>query len=149
MRKIFLATLVVIPALLISCNDQPTCIPEQTDLIKIAYVDIVGNPKDISLVSLTVDNSNNNFPVFKDTTANNFVIPLNPLDSSIIIRLKQDTVSNYIALSYTATPVVLNPKCALEMKFDFLKMDSTDLKEVEIVESAISLQTAKNIEVTH
>ncbi len=149
MRKIFLAIFIVFSAFFISCNDQPTCIPEQTDLIKIAFVDIVGKPKNITLASLTVDNSNDSFPVFNDTTANNFIIPLNPLDSSIIIRFTQDTVSHYIALSYTTIPIVLNPKCALEMKFDFLKMDSTDFEEVEVVESAISLQTAKNIEVTH
>ncbi len=149
MKKIFLAALVVVPAFFISCNDQPTCIPEQTDLIKIAFVDIVGNPKNIILTSITVDNSNDNFPVFNDTIAN-VTIPLNPLDSSIIIRFNQDTaVSNYIALSYTKIPVVLNPNCALEMKFDFLKMDSTDFEEVEVVESAISLQTVKNVEVTH
>jgi len=148
MVKVFLAVSVVFSAFFISCNDQPTCIPEQTSLIKIAFVDIVGNPKNIILTSLTADNSNDSFPVFNDTIAN-IMIPLNPLDSSIIIRFNQDTVSNYIALSYTTLPVVLNPKCALEMKFDFLKMDSTDFEEVELVESTISLQTEKNIEVTH
>ncbi|MCF6359347.1 MAG: hypothetical protein L3J29_01130 [Cyclobacteriaceae bacterium] len=148
MRKIFLATLIGLPAFLISCNDQPTCIPEQTDLIKIAFIDIVGNPKNIILTSLTVDNSGDSFPVFNDTISN-VIIPLNPLDSSIIIRFYQDTISNYIALSYTTIPVVLNPKCELEMKFDFLKMDSTDFEDVDVVESAISLQTARNIEVTH
>ena len=149
MRKIYLFVLVILPALFISCNDQPTCVPEQTDLIKIAFVDIVGKPKKITLSSLTVDNSNDNFPIIKDSTASAFIIPLNPLENSIIIRFSQDDVSNYIALTYTANPIVLNPKCALEMKFDFLKMNSTDFEEAAIVESSISLQTAKNIEVTH
>ncbi len=149
MRKIFLSVTALLIAFLIGCNDQPTCVPEQTDLIKIGFVDIVGNPKKITLTSLTVDNSNDNFPIIKDTTANVFIIPLNPLDSSIIIRFHQDAVSNYIALNYTTNPIVLNPKCALEMKFDFLKMDSTDFDEAEVVEFAISLQTAKNVEVTH
>jgi len=149
MRKIFLSVTVLLIAFLLSCNDQPTCIPEQTDLIKIGFVDIVGNNKNITLTSLTVDNSNDSFPIINDTISSNFIIPLNPLDSSIIIRFNQDTVSNYIAFSYTTIPIVLNPKCNLEMKFDFLQIDSTDFKEVEVVESAISLQTSKNVEVTH
>ncbi len=149
MRKLFLSVSALLIAFLISCNDQPTCVPEQTDLIKIEFVDIVGNPKKITLTSFTVDNSNDNFPIINDTISSNFIVPLNPLDSSIIIRFNQDTVSNYIAFSYIATPIVLNPKCNLEMKFDFLQIDSTDFKEVEIVESAISLQTNKNVEVTH
>ena len=148
MRKQHLLTLLVLPLLFTSCNDQPTCVPEQTDLIKIAFVDSVGNPKNIILSSLTVDNSNDSFPVFNDTIAN-VMIPLNPLDSSIIIRFNQDADSNYIALSYTTLPVVLNPKCELEMKFDFLQMDSTDFKEVELIEPSVSLQTTKNVEVTH
>ena len=148
MRKKILSVLLILTAFFTGCNDQPTCIPEQTNLLKIGFIDIIGKPKNIILTSLTVDNSNDSFPVFNDTIAN-VIIPLNPLDSSIIIRFNQDTLSNYIALSYTTIPVVLNPKCALEMKFDFLKMDSTNFEDVEIVESAISLQTAKNIEVTH
>ncbi len=148
MRKKFLPILLILPALIISCNNQPTCIPEQTNLLKVAFVNIIGKPKNIILTSLTVDNSNDSFPVFNDTIAN-VIIPLNPLDSSIIIRFNQDTISNYIALSYTTIPVVLNPQCALEMKFDFLQMDSTDFEDIEVVESAISLQTTKNIEVTH
>ncbi|MCF6353457.1 MAG: hypothetical protein L3J06_10640 [Cyclobacteriaceae bacterium] len=135
-------------AFFISCNDQPSCIPEQTNLVKIAFVNIIGKPKNIILTSLTVDNSNDSFPVFNDTIAN-VMIPLNPLDSSIIIRFNQDSTSNYMAFSYTAIPIVLHPTCALEMKFDFLQMDSTDFEDVEVVESAISLQTAKNVEVTH
>lgn len=148
MRKKILSVLLIFTALFAGCNDQPTCIPEQTNLLKIGFIDIIGKPKNIILTSLTVDNSNDSFPAFNDTIAN-VIIPLNPLDSSIIIRFNQNTVSNYIALSYTTIPVVLNPACALEMKFDFLKMDSTDFEDVEVVESAISLQTAKNIEVTH
>jgi len=148
MRKKILSVLIILPALFISCNDQPSCIPEQTNLIKIAFVDIIGRPKNIILTSLTVDNSNDSFPVFNDTIAN-VIIPLNPLDSSIIIRFNQDSSSNYMAFSYTTTPVVLHPTCALEMKFDFLQMDSTDFEDAEVVESAISLQTAENIEVTH
>ncbi len=148
MREKILSVLLILTAFFTGCNDQPTCIPEQTNLLKIGFIDIIGKPKNIILTSLTVDNSNDSFPVFNDTIAN-VIIPLNPLDSSIIIRFNQDTLSNYIALSYTTIPVVLNPKCALEMKFDFLKMDSTNFEDVEIVESAISLQTAKNIEVTH
>ncbi len=148
MRKNFLSVLLILPALFTSCNDQPTCIPKQTNLLKVAFVDIIGKPKNIILTSLTVDNSNDSFPVFNDTIAN-VMIPLNPLDSSIIIRFNQDTISNYMAFSYTTTPVVLHPTCAIEMKFDFLKMDSTDFEDAEVVEPAISLQTTKNIEVTH
>jgi len=148
MRKKILSVLLILTAFFTGCNDRPTCIPEQTNLLKIGFIDGVGKPKNIILTSLTVDNSNDSFPVFNDTIAN-VIIPLNPLDSSIIIRFNQDTLSNYIALSYTTIPVVLNPKCALEMKFDFLKMDSTDFEDVEVIESAISLQTVQNIEVTH
>ncbi len=149
MRNKILSILFVFSALFTSCNDRPTCIPEQTNLLKIAFVNIIGGPKEITFVSITVDNSNANFPSITDTTHTNFIIPLNPIDSSIIIRFKQDTIDNYMAFSYSATPIVLNPACAIETKFDFLKMDSTDFENSLLIEPAISLQTIKNIEITH
>ncbi len=133
-----------------SCNDQPTCIPEQTDLMKITFADTQGKAKSITLDSIFVDNGNEHFPIFKDTTESNFQIPLNPLDSNIIIRFQRnDTVFNYIALSYVATPVVLNPACAIETKFDFLKVDSTDFIDAKVTDILLSPETPKNVEIAH
>ena len=77
-------------AIFTSCNDQPTCIPEQTDMLKLAFTDVLGKTKNITLVSLTADKNNESFPVIKDSTESKFTIPLNPLDSSIIIRFIQE-----------------------------------------------------------
>ncbi len=136
-------------AIFTSCNDQPTCIPEQTDLLKITFVDELGKNKEITLASLTVDNSNENFPVIKDTTESNFSVPLNPLASSVIIRFNQNSTSNYIALSYKATPIVLNPACAIETQFDFLSVDSTNFIDAKVTDILLSLETSKNVEITH
>ena len=131
-----------------SCNDQPTCIPEQTDLLKLSFSDIVGNAKDIALVSLTVDNSNESFPVVVDTTSQ-FSIPLNPLDSSIIIRFEQASESNYLALSYTTTLIILNPACNLETKFEILRIDSTNFIEAVVIDPLLSPDTNNNVTITH
>lgn len=141
--------IVLITSFCISCNDQPTCIPEQTDLLKITFVDLLGKAKKNTFVSITADGSNENFPIFKDTTHSVFTIPLNPIDSTIIIRFEQDTSSNYVAFSYVATPVVLHPNCALETNFDFLKMDSTDFRNALVTDPLLSLETPKNAEITH
>lgn len=149
MKFKLLSILLVSIFLCTGCNDQPTCIPEQTNLLKVVFVNIIGKPKEITFVSITVDNSNQNFPLLIDTTHTNFSIPLNPIDSLLVIRFKQDTIENFMAFSYSATPIVLNPACAIETKFDFLKMDSTDFEDALLIESAIRLQTINNVEVTH
>ena len=136
-------------AIFTSCNDLPTCIPEQTDLVKLSFADIVGKTKTIALVSLTVDNSNESFPVIADTTASLFSIPLNPLDSSVIIRFEQETETNYLALSYTTKLVILNPECVLETKFENLKIDSTDFIEAIIIDPLLSPDTNNNVAITH
>lgn len=110
-------------------------------------MDVIGNPSEITLVSLTVDNSNESFPLISDSMNTNFSIPLNPLDSTVVIRFEQDTVSNYLALSYTTSLVILNPQCNLETRFDFLEIDSTDLINVFVREPLLSPETTKNIEI--
>jgi hypothetical protein len=149
MRAKYLLPFLLITSFSISCNDQPTCIPEHTDLLKIIFTDVSGKAKKITFVSLTVDGSNENFPVFEDTTASSFSIPLNALDSAVIIRFEQVDKSNFLALSYQVLPIVLNPVCALESKFDFLKIDSTDMANTVVVDPLLSLETNKNVRITY
>jgi len=146
--KSTLFTLLTI-SFLLGCNDQPTCIPEQTDLVKISFSDIVGKTKTIALVSLTVDDSNESFPVITDSTASLFSIPLNPLDSSLVIRFEQESETNYLALSYTTKLVILNPDCILETKFENLQIDSTNFIDAIIIEPLLSPDTNNNVSITH
>lgn len=149
MRLIYLLLFTAVISFCISCNDQPTCIPEQSDILKISFVDVIGNPSEITLNSLTVENSNESFPIITDSTNTAFSIPLNPLDSNVVIRFEQDTVTHYLALGYSTSLVVLNPQCYLETRFNLLEIDSTDFINVFIREPLLSPETPKNIEIIH
>ncbi len=149
MRAKYLLFLFLIASYLTGCNDQPTCIPEQTDMLKLSFIDVLGATQNITLVSLTVDNSNESFPIINDSTESKFIIPLNPLDSSIIIRFVQEEESNYLALSYTTKLVILNPECNLETKFENLKVDSTNFIDAVIIEPILSPDITNNVQITH
>ena len=70
--------LVIAGISIIGCSDEATCIPENSDLLRIAFVDGTGDASEITFVEVAVNGSNEYFPVLKDTTVTNLSIPLDP-----------------------------------------------------------------------
>ena len=145
MRLKYLLISISIASFCMGCNDQPTCIPERTDLMKLVFVDEFGKEKKITFTRFLVED----ILVLQDTFFTSVAISLNPNDSVIDLTFNQLEDTNKLIISYIATPVVLNPECILETKFDFLQIDSTNFINATVVDPLLSLETPKNVEITH
>lgn len=143
--KTSLITLVFIAVSWIGCRDQPTCIPEQTDLMKIVFVNESGTVTPIEVTQLLIDD----LIALVDTSFSSIAIPLNPADSIINLTFYQPEDTNKLIITYRSTPVVLHPECLLETQFDFLKVDSTSFLYTIIVDPLLSLESTQNVQVAH
>lgn len=132
-----------------SCNDQPTCIPQQTDLVKLSFVDKDGKSKNITYTKLVVQGVASDYPALQDTSLASISLPLSPNDSVFDITFYQASDTNQLVLTYRATPIVLHPKCALEIKYDYLAIKSTDFLDATVIDSELSNQTTTNVKITH
>ena len=141
--------IIAIASFCLACNNQSTCIPQHSDLLEISFVDQSGKAKEIKLVSVNVQGSNANFPSIKDSVVTTLSLPLNPLDTSIILSINSDTAINDLAFSYKVLPVLIAPECGIETKFDFLKIESTNFKNVIVINQTLNKDIETNVEITH
>lgn len=144
-NKTKLITLLFIIINWIGCRDQPTCIPEQTDLMKLVFVDESGTVTPIEVTQFLIDDMIG----LIDTSFSSITIPLNPADSIMSLIFYQPEDTNKLVISYRSTPIVLHPECMLETKFDFLKIDSTTFLNTIIVDPLLSLESTQNVQVAH
>ena len=135
-NKTSLITFVFIAIGWLGCRDQPTCIPEKTDLMKIVFVNESGTVTPIEVTQFLI----NDLIALEDTSFSSVAIPLNPADSIINFTFYQPEDTNKLIITYRSTPIVLHPECLLETQFDFLKIDSTSFIYTTVVYPLLSLE---------
>lgn len=145
MKKFFLLSLISFATFCTGCHDQPTCIPAQTDLMKLVFINEAGSTSEITFKQFLIGE----LIVLIDTSFSAVNVPLNPADSIIHLTFYQEADTNNITISYQGTPIVLHPECLLETKFDFLKIDSTNFLDAIIVDPLLSLETTQNVKIEH
>ena len=134
---------------LAGCADEATCIPENTDLLQLSFIDENGKASAITVVSLEVEGGNDYFPIIQDSTFSTLSVPLNPLDSVIQLNFVQESETNSITLNYRATPRLSDPKCGLETFFNEIETESTNFIDVEIVNPVLNKDITTNVKITH
>ncbi len=131
-----------------ACNDQPSCLPEQSDIVKLSFVDADGKTQNLTYTKLVVKDAPADFPVPQDTSLSALNIPLNPNATEIDLTFYLATGTNHLALTYRATPVVLHPKCSLELRYDYLAVKESDFSKATIIDAVISTETSTNVQIT-
>lgn len=141
--------LVVLTALIISgCADEATCIPENTDLLQIAFVDTDGTSSELIFQSLELIANGESFVFEGDTTAT-LAIALNPLDSMLELKFIRSDITNVLKISYNTLPGLIDPKCGLETLFDGVQIDSTNFIATEVVDPTLNKDISINVKITH
>jgi len=141
--------LTAIATLSFACNNQPTCIPEHSNLLEIAFVDKLGASKEILLVSADAASANESYSIVQDSIVSKLSIPLSSLDSSIFLTINSDTAIIDITLSYKALSILIAPECGIETKFDFIKLEDTNFNNVIVINQTLNKDIKTNVEITH
>lgn len=131
-----------------SCGDKPTCLDIETNLAKISFVDVSGNPKDITLSSLKAIHNEDGFPEYADSTLNKLFLSLNPGDTISTFIIEQANSTDTLGLSYSVKAVLISPECGFDAAFDQLDTTFTTFKNLQILQRSIHEDIEVNIEVT-
>ena len=135
--------------LVLSCGDIPTCLDIDTSLVKIKFIDIEGNAKEIFLTKLSAIGNEDGFPEYGNDTLNSVNLPLNPGALTTIFLIEQTSGSiDTIGLSYTVVAKLISPECGLDTAFDDMDTTFTSFNNLEILESIIHEDITTNIEIT-
>lgn len=146
-NKWFNLLAIFIPGLIFSCGDIPTCLPTETNLVKIAFVDESGKAKQTTL-SLRVIDYEDLFLNYSDTTLSKIEIPLNPASNTTTLVIGHDNVSDTLGLTYSVVRKLISPECGLEIGLNDLDTTFSTFEKVEIIERIIFEDVNTNIEIT-
>ena len=131
-----------------SCGDIPTCVDTETNLVKVKFLDIEGNPKDIFLTKLSAIGNEDGFPEYDDDTLSSISLSLNPGAITTTFILEQTTSTDTIGLSYSVVARLISPECGLDAAFDNMDTTITSFNMLEILDSRIHEDIITNIEIT-
>ena len=131
-----------------SCGDIPTCVDTETNLVKVKFLDIEGNPKDIFLTKLSAIGNEDGFPEYDDDTLSSISLSLNPGAITTTFILEQTTGTDTIGLSYSVVARLISPECGLDAAFDNMDTTITSFNMLEILDSRIHEDIITNIEIT-
>ena len=131
-----------------SCGDIPTCVDTETNLVKVKFLDIEGNPKDIFLTKLSAIGNEDGFPEYDDDTLSSISLSLNPGAITTTFIFEQTTGTDTIGLSYSVVARLISPECGLDAAFDNMDTTITSFNMLEILDSRIHEDIITNIEIT-
>ncbi len=143
LRFVFLC-LALIPA---GCGDIPTCLDQESSLVKINFLDAAGKAKKITLVRLSAINNPDGFPEYADSTLNAMHLPLNPADKVSTFILEQSGRTDTLGLSYSVTAKLISPECGLDAAFDNLDTTHTTFEQLNIIQRTIHKDVEVNLEI--
>ena len=138
---------IFILSLFISCGDTPTCLPTETNLVKIAFVDDAGIARQTTF-SLRAIDYNDLFLDYTDTTLSKLVLPLNPTSNSTTLVIDHDGISDTLGLKYIVIQKLISPECGLDIGLSDLDTTFTTFDNLKIVERIIFEDVTTNIEIT-
>ena len=130
------------------CGDIPTCVDTETNLVKVKFLDIEGNPKDIFLTKLSAIGNEDGFPEYDDDTLSSISLSLNPGAITTTFILEQTTGTDTIGLSYSVVARLISPECGLDAAFDNMDTTITSFNMLEILDRRIHEDIITNIEIT-
>lgn len=152
--KIWSRLLIILAIIVVgSCGDIPTCVDNETSLVKVSFVGEDGKAKSIKILSLKAISNEDGFPEFADSILNQMSLPLNPgsYTSTYIIEHGEVTdtsgVTDTLGLAYDVVAKLISPECGLDASFDKLDTTYTTYKELYILQTAIHEDVTVNIEI--
>jgi len=135
--------------LVLSCGDIPTCVDGETSLVKINFVDSLGNAKKITLASLKAIGNENGFSEYADTLIDKLALPLNPGALATTFIFEQDSAAtDTISLSYSVITSLISPECGLDVIYSDLDTTFTSYEKLIILDLNIHEDIITNFEIT-
>lgn len=147
MRKSFKVLVIFNIGFLLNCGDIPTCLPTESNLVKIAFLDEAGKAKSITFTLSAIDNADG-FLEYTDTTLSNLIVPLNPGSNTTTFVIEQANSTDTLGLTYDITARLISPECGLEIALSDLDTTFTTFDKLEILEALIHEDVNTNIEIT-
>ncbi|MEN8248995.1 MAG: DUF6452 family protein [Bacteroidota bacterium] len=133
--------------LILNCGDVPTCIPTESNLVKIAFLDDEGKSKPLTFTLRALDREDL-FLDYTDTTLSKLVLPLNGSSNTTTFVIDHDAISDTLGLSYDVVAQLISPECGLEIALSELDTTSTTFENLRILENIIHEDVNTNIEIT-
>jgi|GEM_PF-3450695 len=150
LRKLtaILTLLIIFLLLVLGCADDPTCLEDSTDLVKIAFVDSVGTAKSVVFKEIDAIESPGAFPEYADSTLTTAILPLKADINQLTLLFRQDTITDTLALSYHASFKLLAPECGLYPEFQQLDTLFTTFSSLKIISRTIHPDIDVNIQIS-
>lgn len=134
---------------MVSCGDDPTCISDNTSLVKIRFSDSVGVAKNIILTKVSTVANPDVYTQYDNNTLNSLVLAMNSASQNTTVIFETPTGNDTLDLIYKVTPIFISAECGIDMSFSALDTLSSTFDELEIKETIFHEDITLNIEIIH
>ncbi len=134
-----------------ACEDEASCVSNNTNLIGITFYEIDTNNTATALpVRINSIKTDQGATVYADDQAiSDVVLPLNPGANQVTFLFEQDTATDVLQVSYNREQLLISPECGVDQRFyglgvtqqtfDSLRVRLTDLEKSQENNIAIYL----------
>lgn len=144
----FLPALVLFLFALAACEDEPGCVSDNTNLVKIGFYQIDDTTaRNADEVAITAINLIGGPSEVVNTTSSAIQLPLNPSTNTTtfeIVRASGETET--VVLGYQREQQLISPDCGPEQRYFGLTIDATTFDAFRVVEPELGSITGTNIE---
>lgn len=142
-KKVFF--LVLLP-LMTACLDEPDCVREASNVVKIGFRDISdGDRVTISLNKVTLSGTDSVF--YASTEANGVFIPLNILNENSSIVFETTERVDVLNFKYNTITRLISPDCGAETFITNLDIAEHTFDSVRVVNTVLSPDVPVNYEI--
>ncbi len=127
---------------LAACEDQASCVNDNTSEVSIAFykiTDAVQRTQE-TVPFLEVTTADGRF-VYSGENVNKFKLPLDPTGKQVRFLIIQDTATDVLELTYNREQQVISAECGVDQRYYDLDITQQSFDSVEVVESEITKAT--------
>lgn len=142
-KKTYFFILLVI---LTACLDEPDCVREASNVVKIAFRDIsTGERLNVDINKVTISGTDSVF--FRMVSANGLPIPVNILDNSSTIVFDTSERIDTLIFNYNTVTRLISPECGPETFITGLAAKEHTLDSLRAVNLILSPDVPVNYEI--
>lgn len=132
-----------------SCVDEVLCTEENTNNLKVQFVNLAtGVDSVVSVLRVDAVSSNDSFPEITDTTSAYFQLPVNPGSSNtrFVFSFTNGSVKS-LNVYYQTKPRIIAVDCPPEFTYTLGDTISSTFDSVQITNSELKFDTENNVKI--
>ncbi len=128
-----------------ACLDEPDCLVNATNIVKINFKAADGTDKSVALTSISVSGLTTKF--YSGSNVKLVTLPLDPNTSETTITFQYGTTTSVLKLTYEKTNRIISTKCGAYVYYSGLTVTDHTFSSVKVKNTLLYTTIASNVEI--